>query len=280
MKGSITKVISLLLAVLMSAAACNKEPLEEDPDASWQYPFAEFMRICFSGCYYCEAFEDDDCVTFTFSGDESASIPRNDVKIVNCMIFDTPEFGERNGCWTINMVQTDFKVDKSRPIETSWPVCIYYDDSSVSVFFSNGKTFIVGRDPSGALSSFAFFTKENNLLAKSIICGIDGTEVKGVRPVNIATLTLIPRFEYTGKSIKVNGVEQISGVSKQNFANPVQYDIELYSGYTVSYTVSLDSGNTFPTVYIYEEQCPDSEGHLRSGHHTYRRPETQVQQRC
>ncbi len=251
MKGSLTKVISLLLAVLMSAAACNKEPLEEDTDASWQYPFAEFMRICFSGGYYCGTFADDDCVTFTFTGDKSVSIPRSDLKIVDCTIFDTPEFGERNGCWTINMVQTDFKVDKSRPIENSWPVCIYYDDNCVSVFFSNGKTFIVGKDPSGALSSFAFLTRENHLLTKSIICGIDGTDVKGVRPVNIATLTLIPSFEYTGKSIKVDGVEQTSGESKQNFANPVQYDIELYDGSTVSYTVSLESGNSFPTVYIY-----------------------------
>lgn len=251
MKRTFTKVILLLIAVLTAASACNKEPQEEDLDARWQYPFAEFMRICLSGAYYCGASGDDDCVTFAFTGDESASIPRDEVKIVDCTIFDAPDFGERDGYWTINLVQTRFKVDRSLPIEKSWPVCIYYDDYCVSVFFSNGKTFIVGRDPSGALTSFGFYIKDNSLLTKSIICGIDGTEVKGVRPVNIATLILIPRFEYTGKSIKVDGVEQTSGVSKQDFANPVQYDVELYNGSIVSYIVSLESGNDFPTVYIY-----------------------------
>ncbi len=251
MKKTPTKVILLLLAVLTAAVACNKEPREEGLDARWQYPFAEFMRICLSGAYYCGVSGDDDCVTFSFTGDESASIPRDEVKMIDCTIFDAPDFGERDGYWTINLVQTRFKVNQNRPIEKSWPVCIYYDDNCVSIFFSNGKTFIVGRDPSVALSSFGFYTKENPLLLKSILCGIDGTSVKGLRPSNIATLSLIPRFEFTGKSVKVAGIEQTSGVSKQDFTSPVQYDVELYDGSTVSYMVSLESGNDFPTVYIY-----------------------------
>ena len=237
---------------LVAVASCSRQPEDVDgSDAEWPLPFSEFMRICFSGCYYDKAYGDDDCVTFTFTGDESASIPRDVIKIVDCTIFDSPVFAENDGVWTINMVRTKYVVQRDRPLEKSWPVCIYYDENCVNVFFSNGQTFIVGKDPSGSLASFGFYVKDNYLLSKSIICGIDGTEVKGVRPVNMATMTLVPRFEFTGRSIKVDGVEQTSGVSKQNFSSPVQYDIELYDGNIVSYTVSLDSGNDFPTVYIY-----------------------------
>jgi len=245
----------LLLAVLLIPVSCKREAGGEvnPEEEGWTYCFSELMKICTDGYYYSKAVNSEEFVTFLFSSEKSASIPHNEIKIVDCTIFDTPVFAEKDGVWTINLVRTGYKVDKSLSIEQSRPVCIYYDENTLNIFFSNGQTFIVGNDPNLSLYSFGFYTSDNRQLPKNILCGIDGTTVKGVIPPSITSVYLAPRFEYTGKSIKVAGQDQISGKTKQNFANPVQYDIELYSGESISFTVTMVSGNDFPTVYIYTQ---------------------------
>ena len=241
----------LLVAVFAFCVGCTPESADNpQSEEGWGVCFTKLMDVCLSGHYYVSAEKAEEYVTFVFSDDESVSMPLDEVKIIDCNIFDEPSIAETSDGWTINLVKTGIPVDKSLSTEESTPVCIWFDEYTLNVVMSNGETVRIGKDPSGSLSSFGFYTKENRYLTKAIICDIDTTSVVGARPVNISTLTLVPRFEYTGVSIKVDGVEQVSGETSQNFSSPVRYDIELFDGSVISYWVSLESANDFPTVYI------------------------------
>lgn len=50
---------------------------------------------------------------------------------------------------------------------------------------------------------------------------------------------LIPYFEYIGKSVKVNGITQIPGVTENNFNSPLIYTVVAEDGSTLDYTVSV-----------------------------------------
>ncbi|MCP5499404.1 MAG: putative Ig domain-containing protein [Leptospiraceae bacterium] len=51
--------------------------------------------------------------------------------------------------------------------------------------------------------------------------------------------SLSPIFTYDGKMVSVNGIEQISGYTKQNFSNQIIYDVTARNGTKVSYTVNV-----------------------------------------
>lgn len=67
--------------------------------------------------------------------------------------------------------------------------------------------------------------------------------------VDISKLT--PTFSSNGR-VLVNGIEQVSGVSLQNFNSPVTYEVKGNSGHTDYYTVFVSSTD-MPVVYIVTE---------------------------
>ena len=194
----------------------------------------------------------DDFTVFDFTDGSRVSLPNGDVKVVDCTIFDPPVLAvdAGKGTWTINKVLTSIPEEPGLKIDDAYPVCIWFDEDCVYIAMNNGQRLVIGRDPAGSLSSFSFYASDNLGLSSSISCTIEGFEVEGQRPVMLNNLVLVPRFAYRGRSIKVNGRDQESGVSKQDFAHPVIYDIELFTGETVSYTVHLRMEGNFPTVFI------------------------------
>ena len=88
------------------------------------------------------------------------------------------------------------------------------------------------------MTRFAFLKSLNKDMLSDKECTLSGTDVLAF--FSNPPSTLIPTFETSAKSVKVNGVEQVSGVTPQDFSKPVVYELDMMNGETVSCKVKLD----------------------------------------
>lgn len=113
------------------------------------------------------------------------------------------------------------------------------------------------------LTFFALRTEENPQLAQpsnnnvnphfSFTCWV---------PKGTDKTKLVPYFEYIGKSISVNGVNQVSGSTVNDFSNPVVYTITAEDGTTVDYTVDVSEKIREPQVAGVKIQVENNDGGL------------------
>lgn len=79
--------------------------------------------------------------------------------------------------------------------------------------------------PAPAITSFGFYAADNSaVLAQDYICTVTGTAITVSMPVTVDKTSLIARFETnTGDIVKVSGKRQQSGVTANDFTEPVDY---------------------------------------------------------
>lgn len=220
----------------------------------WPYMFAKLMDAAEKGVYYDSALKCDDYVAFSLSDGQDICLPYSDVKVIDCNLFDIPSLAvdSETGRWTVNLVQTDVYDDRGKATRKSYPVCVYYNASAIFLAMSNGEIVTISNRPETCLRSFQILAKDNPRISKDIDLTRDGFALSGVRPdiMNKWTLCLVPRFEFDGASMTVDGDPQVSGKSWQDFSRPVEYDLERYDGTHLKFTVTLRSPHDYPTIHI------------------------------
>ena len=98
-------------------------------------------------------------------------------------------------------------------------------------------TVVFATPPS--FTAFGFAKADNPVLDFDYPSAVGDSSVTAALPVEEDQRLLIPRFEFIGRRVTVAGVEQTSGVSQQDFTNPVMYTVEGYDDTTTVYTVSV-----------------------------------------
>ncbi len=68
---------------------------------------------------------------------------------------------------------------------------------------------------------------------------INGFNISVVMPNGSEVTNLVATFSTTGQSVAVNGVNQVSGQTENNFTNPVSYVVTAANGTTATYTVTV-----------------------------------------
>ena len=194
----------------------------------------------------------DDSATIEFLDGSSLTIPRSEVRTIDSRIFDPPTLAvdPLTGEWTINKVKTGIIADRSLPLEDAYPLCIWVEDYFISIALSNGRTLVIGSDPAFSLTSFSILTSDNRSLGENISFEISGGKVTGYRPPSLVNLKLVPRFTFRGVRVTVEGLQQVSGETLQDFSKDIVYCVELFDGKVQEYTVSLKIKVDFPTVFI------------------------------
>ncbi|GAA4806944.1 CotH kinase family protein [Olivibacter ginsenosidimutans] len=99
------------------------------------------------------------------------------------------------------------------------------------------------------LSSFIFKQVNNPALRMDIDGEIIGDTVFAHTLVGTDLSTLVPTFVHTGVGVTVEGVEQHSDTSEQNFTQLVHYSIAAENGDTHTYVIKF-SDTGLPAVYI------------------------------
>jgi hypothetical protein len=89
------------------------------------------------------------------------------------------------------------------------------------------------------ITSYAFLSAINDGLNADVTATISGTTITATVPFGTDVTALVATFGTTGASVMVGAVAQTSGVSQNDFTNPVTYTVVAADNSTQSYTVSI-----------------------------------------
>jgi D-alanyl-D-alanine carboxypeptidase len=93
---------------------------------------------------------------------------------------------------------------------------------------------------SGNITDFSFLTENNKAIAISSSGTITGNDIKIFLPPGSDAHALIATFTITDSaSVTVNGIPQQSGITVNDFSNPVSYSLSFSKGGNQTYTVTL-----------------------------------------
>lgn len=123
----------------------------------------------------------------------------------------------------------------------------------------SSKTFVLRNTPYvSEISSIVFTREKNPSLARNLVCQLNpvtntfSARIKQIAPTTVDHSKLIATFETEGGSkVTVNGVEQKSGVTVNDFTEPLTYVFTTSKGEVIEYTVHITNYFTnLPVVYV------------------------------
>ena len=248
------RTFCVALVVLFSFLSCKKDGAGGSGSTS-STVYQELLEIYNKGICFVDAEQTAAVTKLNFDDGSSLSVNRSDLEIYNCVLSDPPSVRIHYGrnVWIVNEVETDIPVTPDATLYQSVPVCVYYDSETLYIRVSNNDILRIENRRDKSLISFEFLAEDNLSLKSDLSCIIMGGKITGVFPENITQYVLKPSFTFRGKRMTVNGIEQISGESEQDFSRPIEYVLELLDGTTITYTVDIERPLRFPTVYIHTD---------------------------
>jgi len=100
------------------------------------------------------------------------------------------------------------------------------------------------------LLSFSFLSSDNPSLNSDIVLTINNNEITGRVPYNGDITNLIATFNHNGSQVFVDGFNQISGTTYNNFSNVITYTVLTSDGEQDDYDVRLTYFTGLPIFYI------------------------------
>lgn len=251
------KKLSLISALLFCAIFCfsscqEKEPETPSQQKEWLQGVAELVSVYNDGAIFKSGDIADDMLVITLEDGTVISIPREDVRVVDCRYRELPQIEKKGGNWLVNGVDTRVPVETCALTE-SQVVCIYFDDSACYMAFSNGELLVLKNKESYAISAFIFRASDNAELDADIECTINGSHITAVLPRTPESYVMVPTIATEAKEIRVGDAVQENSVSSQDFYSPVEYTLVLQDGSQLRYTVTVSSPIDFPSVYLTTE---------------------------
>lgn len=105
-----------------------------------------------------------------------------------------------------------------------------------------------------AIGLFTFQPEQNSGLDEIIIGEISEYNINLKVPYNVSLSELVATFSYMGVKVELQNVDQISGVTSNDFSNPVIYQVIAANGESAQYTVIVTNAPPrLPRVYINTE---------------------------
>jgi formylglycine-generating enzyme required for sulfatase activity len=90
-----------------------------------------------------------------------------------------------------------------------------------------------------AITAYSFTAADNTELNSTVTGTISGTDISVTLPYGTDVTSLVADFTTTGVSVTVNGTEQESGVTPNDFTDPVIYMVTAEDSSTIDYTVTI-----------------------------------------
>ena len=103
------------------------------------------------------------------------------------------------------------------------------------------------------LETFSLLKENNPELEGDIEFVLEGDTFSARSPTDLSVASLTPTFSFTGTEVSVNGAEQTSGESSQDFTPILNYTVSNESGTTKTYQVDLTRFTGLPIIYLTTE---------------------------
>ena len=210
--------------------------------------------------------------SFDFRVNPSTSLFNYDIASEGCQIFlDQIVTGTRSSYVTkpihcrlagISQVYDEqgvMKVGQYRAVIEDIGTSETYDDQFALVLVlegQNGEPVEVSSSAfraiysSNLITEFSFLAKDNpGKVTNDIVAIPSGNNIVIHSPYVLNPEKLIPTWVTNGQRVLVNGVEQLSGITPQDFSNPVYYQVVSAEGEVNTYTVTISTSG-LPIVSI------------------------------
>lgn len=187
-----------------------------------------------------------------FTGDVSVEVDNGLTPVFSIIEGNNPDVKlNSRGEWTINGSKTGIWNTEGLANIESVAVCVAFDFETLYIYMSNGNVLHIPSDEKHSLWGFSFRKTENSFLTENVECSIKGNKITGVVPPGVLFRNLYPSVEFRGKAISVNSMPQRNRRDCQNFSAPVEYELTLFDGKKIKYTVNISE--PYPTVWITTE---------------------------
>ncbi len=100
-------------------------------------------------------------------------------------------------------------------------------------------TVTVASNTAKEITAFSFSAAVNDELSSDVTGTISGTDITLIVPNGTDVTALVTSFTTTGTSVSVEGIQQISGTTANDFTNPVTYSVEAEDGSILDYSVTV-----------------------------------------
>ncbi len=122
-------------------------------------------------------------------------------------------------------------------------------------------TVSIAPDHAKSITAYSFLSADNPALAADVTATINGALVSATVPFGTDVTALVATFSTTGTSVSVGATAQVSGVTANNFTNPVHYTVTAGDGSTVTYTVTVTiAPSTAKDITAYAFMSADNPG--------------------
>lgn len=107
--------------------------------------------------------------------------------------------------------------------------------------------------PKPVITSFSFLKANNPSLNKDISLEITGNQISGQLPLSANVENLVATFNYVGSSVKINGKQQVSNNTNNDFTDTVVYTVNSSDGSTQDFVVDATWFTGLPLFKIYTQ---------------------------
>jgi hypothetical protein len=135
-------------------------------------------------------------------------------------------------------VGSNAQVSGTTPNDFTQPV-VYTVTAADQSVKNYAVTIAVATSTAKELTTFAFLAADNPGLTADVDATINGTAITATVPFGTKLTALVATFETTGKSVVVGATAQVSGVTPNNFTDPVSYLVTAADGSMKTYTVTV-----------------------------------------
>lgn len=232
--------------------------IEDQTEASLKKQLADaygiFLESLYAGNWYTEIVYGTQDYTVRFSGNKSVTLKTS---VLGCTDLEESPLPSMhlndNGIWIVNSRNTGMAFSNALRFDDLKPLWLSHNRTSLSIHLNNGKkmTFVKGKE--FLMDSFQIIPENNPGLSARPEKLVEDTRISFLITDKVSSLVLTPSFDITCKSIKVNGVEQVSESTAQDFSKDVRYDIEMFDGNIHHFTVHAIRKALLPVVRIKTE---------------------------
>ncbi len=93
------------------------------------------------------------------------------------------------------------------------------------------------------ITAFSFLAADNSTLSSDVTATISGTDISATVPFETDVTALVATFSTTGSSVAVDGTDQTSGSTANDFSSTVTYTVTAADNTTRDYTVTVSTAS-------------------------------------
>ncbi len=143
--------------------------------------------------------------------------------------------------------------------DTAQVSCITANDYTSPVTYTitaeNGTTedyTVTVTNSAKAITAFSFNASDNAALSSNATVTIVGTDINAVISEEIDVTALVASYTTTGESVAIGDTAQVSGITANDYSNPVTYTVTAENGTTEDYTVTVTNSAKAITAFSFD----------------------------